>query len=168
MTADVATTATGSLLKCPLGSSEIYDILPHAYPFLMIDRVVSVDTERVVAVKCVTSSEWWTVGHYPGDPIMPGVLILETMAHVGGLIEHARALTQPPASGRPRLSVLAGVKRVRFREMVRPGDQLRVTATHLASAASLSEFRCEAHVGSTLVAEATLSLMSVTRQQHSR
>lgn len=151
-------------LTCPMGVQEIYDLLPHAYPFLLLDRVVSIDAQSAVALKNVTATEWWNPGHFPGNPIMPGVLILEAMAHVGGLVERARAHEVVDDTSSPGLSLLAGVKRVRFREVVRPGDQLRVTAAHLASASSLSEFRCEAFVGATLVAEATISLVSTPRR----
>ncbi len=109
--------------KVILSVEEIHKLLPHRYPFSLVDRIIEyVPGERAVGIKNVTFNEPHFQGHFPGRPIMPGVLIVEAMAQVGGVV-----LTQlPEAEG--GLFLFAGIDKVRFRRQVVPGDQLVMTA----------------------------------------
>jgi 3-hydroxyacyl-[acyl-carrier-protein] dehydratase len=112
--------ATGEHIK--LDIQDILRILPHRYPFLLIDRVVDLTRrQRVVAIKNVTFNEPFFQGHFPGVPIMPGVLIIEAIAQAGG----ALLLTEIP-DRENKLMVFTGIERARFRRPVVPGDQLRI------------------------------------------
>jgi 3-hydroxyacyl-[acyl-carrier-protein] dehydratase len=100
----------------------IQGILPHRHPFLLVDRIVELEPgQRAVGLKNVTINEPFFQGHYPQNPIMPGVLMVEAMAQVGGIALHG-ALEQ----GEGKLPLFAGIDGVRFRRVVRPGDQLRI------------------------------------------
>ncbi|WP_110987733.1 3-hydroxyacyl-ACP dehydratase FabZ [Acaryochloris thomasi] len=106
---------------------QIQEVLPHRYPFLLIDRILErVHGERAVGIKNVTINEPFFQGHFPGRPIMPGVLIVEAMAQVGGVV-----LSDVPEM-RGRLSLFAGIDKVRFRRQVVPGDQLVITVELLS------------------------------------
>jgi len=110
-----------------LSSEQIQGLLPHRYPFALVDRVIEhVPGKRAVALKNVTLNEPQFQGHFPGRPLMPGVLIVEAMAQVGGLI-----VTQMPDIPKG-LFVFAGIDGVRFRKPVEPGDQLRITCDLLS------------------------------------
>ena len=109
--------------KLPLISSDIEKILPHRYPFLLVDRVVEfVDGELVVGYKNLTANEPFFVGHFPGRPIMPGVLMLEAMAQLGAIF----AKLSTGGAGPNDLVVLSGFEDIRFRRQVIPGDVLRM------------------------------------------
>jgi len=106
-----------------LEHSDILRRLPHRYPFLLVDRVVELtDGERLVAIKNVTADEPFLRGHFPGRPIMPGVLICEALVQAGGLLASCSGDGLPQGRG----VVLAGFERVRFRRLVVPGDQIRL------------------------------------------
>lgn len=108
-------------IKREFSAEEIYDILPHRYPFALVDRITDyVPGKQATGIKNVTLNEPHFQGHFPGRPIMPGVLIVEAMAQVGGIV-----LTQIP--GVQGLCVFAGIDKVRFRRPVVPGDQLIMT-----------------------------------------
>jgi len=106
-----------------LESVDIQKILPHRYPFLLVDRIVEISEDRVVGIKNVTVNEPFFVGHFPGRPIMPGVLILEALAQVGAVA----VLSRPEHSG--KLALFAGLDKVRFKRQVLPGDTLRLEMT---------------------------------------
>jgi 3-hydroxyacyl-[acyl-carrier-protein] dehydratase len=109
-------------VNAPLGRSEIEQILPHREPFLLLDEVTEiVPGERVVARKLVREDEWYLAGHFPGRPIMPGVLMLEAMAQAGAVA----VLSQPENRG--KLALFAGIDDVRFKRLVVPGDELELT-----------------------------------------
>lgn len=105
-----------------LDVTEIMAILPHRYPFLLIDRVIEIDRmKRIVAIKNVTMNEPFFQGHFPGYPIMPGVLVIEAMAQAGATL----LLTEIP-DREDKLTVFTGIERAKFRRQVTPGDQLRI------------------------------------------
>lgn len=130
---------------------EIFKYLLHRYPFLFIDRVIELTAERIVAVKNVTFNEPHFQGHFPGEPVMPGVLIIETMAQAGGLlVSHARQ------SPRGEMVFLASVRNARFRRPVVPGDQLRIEVTTNSARSLAPRVKAQALVGEDLAAEAEI------------
>ncbi|MBE9076301.1 3-hydroxyacyl-ACP dehydratase FabZ [Romeria aff. gracilis LEGE 07310] len=130
---------------------EIHQLLPHRYPFALVDRIIEyVPGERAVGIKNVTFNEPHFQGHFPGRPIMPGVLIVEAMAQVGGIV----LMQLPEVSG---LCMFAGINRVRFRRPVVPGDQLLITTTLLAVKRSrFGKMQSRAEVEGQLVCEGEL------------
>lgn len=129
---------------------DIFRRLPHRYPMLMVDRIIQLEPgKRAIGIKCVSVNEPHFTGHYPERPIMPGVLILEAMAQVGGI-----ALDGDGAAG--KIPLLAGVEKARFRKPVTPGDRLEIESTILRSRASMSKIQSVARVDGTTVAEAEL------------
>ena len=104
----------------------IMERIPHRYPFLLLDGILQVEPgETITAVKNVSFNEPWFLGHFPGHPVMPGVLIVETMAQAGGVL----IWESVPPEERDFTLYLAGIEKTRFRQPVRPGDRLVVTAT---------------------------------------
>ena len=143
--------------KAGLDIHDILKILPHRYPFLLIDRVLELKRkERIVAIKNVTVNEPFFVGHFPGLPIMPGVLIVEAIAQAGG----ALLLTEVEDS-RDKLMVFTGIERAKFRRQVSPGDQLRleveVRGWRSVPGMTAAKMQGYAYVGDKRVAEATVS-----------
>jgi UDP-N-acetylglucosamine acyltransferase len=137
---------------------EVAAVLPHRYPFLLVDEIVELEEgRRAVGIKNVSANEPYFAGHFPGQPIMPGVLICEAMAQVGGFLAYRAGEGVP--SGRS--VVLAGLDHVRFRHPVVPGDQLRLEVTALAHRASAWKMRGIAWVGEQVVAEADLTTIEV-------
>lgn len=129
----------------------ILDIMPHRYPFLLVDRIVELQDDRVVGIKNVTINEPFFQGHFPGHPIMPGVLIVEAMAQVGGfLLLHS--VDEPDN----KLVYFLGIDEVRFRKPVRPGDQLRFELNMLKFKGMICKMEGSAYVGENLVCEAKL------------
>jgi len=125
--------------------------LPHRYPFLLVDRVLEfTDGERLVAIKNVTADEPFFSGHFPGRPIMPGVLICEALVQAGGLLASSSSKGLPPGRG----VVLAGFERVRFRRRVVPGDQIRLEVALVHRRRPLWRMKGWARVEGRLVAEA--------------
>ena len=133
-----------------LGQDEIQRLLPHRYPFLLVDRILEVEPgKRIVGIKNVTANEFFFQGHFPGRPIMPGVLIVESVAQVGGVLA---LLSVPDNQGNPSV-FLMGIDKVRFRQPVVPGDQLRIEVETLRSGKKFWKMQGRAFVGETLVAE---------------
>jgi 3-hydroxyacyl-[acyl-carrier-protein] dehydratase len=132
---------------------EIMQIMPHRYPFLLVDRIESLkEGEEIVGIKNVTINEPFFAGHFPGNPIMPGVLIIEAMAQVGGVL----AFHSSPKEWAGSLVYFMGIDKVRFRKPVVPGDQLRLKLTTIRQKQRVFKMRGEAYVEDTLVAEAEL------------
>ncbi|EGO62938.1 3-hydroxyacyl-ACP dehydratase FabZ [Acetonema longum] len=128
---------------------DIKKILPHRYPFLLIDRILEIEPmKRAVGIKNVTDNEEFFQGHFPHRPIMPGVLILEAMAQVGGV-----AMLYPEEN-RGKLAVFAGMDKVKFRRPVVPGDQLRMVAEMIKVRGTTGKIWAEAFVDNELAAEA--------------
>jgi 3-hydroxyacyl-[acyl-carrier-protein] dehydratase len=145
--------------KTTLDITEIQRILPHRYPFLLIDRVVELRRrQRIVALKNVTVNEPFFQGHFPGFPIMPGVLIVEAIAQAGG----ALLLTEIEDHDR-HLMVFSGIERARFRRPVLPGDQLRIEVTVLAWRMTAVRMEGKVFVGDKRVCEAVVSCRLVPR-----
>jgi beta-hydroxyacyl-ACP dehydratase FabZ len=132
---------------------EILKVMPHRYPFLLVDRIESItEGKEIEGIKNVTINEPFFVGHFPGNPIMPGVLIIEAMAQVGGVL----AFYSGPKEWEGSFVYFMGMDKVRFRKPVVPGDQLRLRLTVLRQKQRIFKMRAEAHVEDTLVAEAEL------------
>jgi 3-hydroxyacyl-[acyl-carrier-protein] dehydratase len=135
-----------------LDRSEIEAILPHREPFLLIDEVVELEPgSRVVARKRVRPDEWYLSGHFPGRPIMPGVLIVEAMAQTGAVA----VLSEEENRG--RLALFAGIDGVRFKRIVEPGDELELTCDLEKVRGPIGKGRAEARVGGELAARGVLT-----------
>lgn len=131
--------------------SEILEVLPHRYPFLLVDRVAEVEPgKRAVGIKNVTINEPFFQGHFPGHPVMPGVLIIEAMAQVGAV-----ALLSAPEN-RGKLGLFTGIDGARFRRQVVPGDQLRLEVEMTKVRGPVGKGQARAWVGEQLAAEAEL------------
>jgi 3-hydroxyacyl-[acyl-carrier-protein] dehydratase len=140
-----------------LGPKEIRAALPHRYPFLLVDRVLelSADGTRIVALKNVSANEPFFQGHFPDEPIMPGVLIIEALAQAGGMLVSQAMRAENPAD--TRLGVLAGVDGFRFRRPVRPGDALRLEVTLAKMRGPVGKLQGRATVDGQLVAEGEIT-----------
>ena len=126
--------------------------LPHRYPFLMVDRVIEFEREkRIVAIKNVTINEPYFQGHFPGAPVMPGVLIIESMAQAGGILVHADV-----PDTQQKLIYLTGIENAKFRRPVVPGDQLRVEMELTGFRNQFGKMQGRASVEDKLVAEAVV------------
>jgi len=133
---------------------KIMEILPHRHPFLLIDRVVAWKPwEYLVGLKNVTATEPFFTGHFPEQPIMPGVLIVEAMAQTTGLLA---AVSAPDLAKRRLIYYLVGVDKARFKRPVGPGDQLRLEARYLRHRRNIWSFTCRSEVGGELVASAEI------------
>jgi len=130
---------------------QISAVLPHRYPMLMVDRIVEIGEESVIGLKNVTVNEPHFMGHFPGYPVMPGVLIIEAMAQVGGILIGTLA---PHTRG--KLMFLASVEDAKFRKPVVPGDQLRIEMKKLRLKHTVAKLQGTATVDGQVVAEATL------------
>src|SRR4051812_33515618 len=130
---------------------EITEILPHRYPMLMVDRILELNGESIVGIKNVSVNEPHFTGHFPGYPVMPGVLIIEAMAQVAGVLV---AKLAPHTLG--KIMFLASVEEAKFRRPVVPGDQLRIEMKLVRLKTSIAKMQGVATVGGQVVAEATL------------
>ena len=138
---------------------EILSYLPHRYPFLLVDKVLKFQPwESVVAVKNVTVNEPFFVGHFPGQPVMPGVLILEALAQAAGIII---LKSDPSLTFEKNLFLLASVGNARFKRMVVPGDQLHLNVVLSRHKQEMYKFHCEALVNEELACSA--EIMNVRR-----
>lgn len=138
-----------------LNIQDIQKILPHRYPFLLVDKIIENDGEHIVGIKNVTFNEPFFQGHFPGVPIMPGVLIVEAMAQVSGILFFSKLNDQ-----KKRIAYFAGIDKARFRRPVCPGDQLRLELNIMRMRQSSYKVRGTAHVDGELAAEAELLLVA--------
>src|SRR2546428_4218294 len=151
--------ATEAPAKTTLDINDILRILPHRFPFLMIDRVIDLTRrERIVAIKNVTINEPFFAGHFPNLPIMPGVLIVEAIAQAGGAL-----LLTEVEDREGQLMVVTGIERARFRRPVVSGDQLRIEGEVKAWRVTAVRMEGVAYVGGKRVAEATVTCQLVAR-----
>jgi len=138
---------------------EIFNNLPHRYPFLLVDRVTSYTVgEQLIAIKNVTINEPFFQGHFPIRPVMPGVLVVEAMAQATGLLSFKTAQVQPDSKS---LYYLAGIDKVRFKRPVEPGDQLILTVDLISNKRGLWKYKAKTEVDGHIVAVA--DLMCVNR-----
>ena len=146
----------------PVSTIEIQEILkflPHRYPFLLVDRVIEYEEmSRIVGIKNVTINEPYFQGHFPGFPIMPGVLIIESMAQLGGVL-----LFKTIPDRETKLVYFAGIEKARFRRPVRPGDQLRLEMHLTHNKKRLGKLKGEAFVEDKRVAEAEIMFSLVDK-----
>jgi 3-hydroxyacyl-[acyl-carrier-protein] dehydratase len=139
---------------------EIQKLLPHRYPFLMVDAIVEVERlKRIVGIKNVTINEFYFQGHFPGKPVMPGVLILEAMAQTGGLL-----LLLDIPDREKKLLYFVAVDGARFRRPVVPGDQLRIEVNVLTWRGDFCKLECKATVNGQLAAEGTVMCKMIDRE----
>ena len=141
--------------------NKIMELLPHRYPFLLVDRVTEVEPGvRLTAIKNVTINEPFFQGHFPGQPIMPGVLILEAMAQGTGLLAFSGLLDADDST----LYILVGIDKARFRGQVLPGDQLQIEVTLKRNMRGIGIFTCRALVDDEVVAEAEIMCSAQDRK----
>ena len=131
--------------------NEILNILPHRYPFLLVDRIIEIELgKKIVGIKNLTINEPFFQGHFPGRPVMPGVLQMEAMAQVAGI------LLNKTLGGEGKISFFAAIDNARFRRPVVPGDQLRMEIEIISAKSRLSKVSAKAFVDGKLVSEADL------------
>ncbi len=143
-------------MKLPLVYQDIIGMLPHRYPFLLVDTITELEQgKRAVGIKNVTSNEPFFQGHFPGNPIMPGVLIVEAMAQVGGVLAH---LAKPDLKeeGKPSMFFFMSMDKVKFRKSVIPGDQLIIEVETIRTGSKYWKMAGKAFVKDDLVAQAEL------------
>lgn len=138
-----------------LDMNDILEILPHRYPFLLVDRILECDDEkRIVGIKNLTFNELFFQGHFPGQPVMPGVLQMEALAQVAGI------LLNRLFGGEGKISYFAAIDNARFRRPVVPGDQLRLEIDIIKAKPRLSKVHAKAFVGDQLASSADLMFSS--------
>jgi len=140
-------------LQAPLDIKAIERLLPHRYPFLLVDRVVELSDDKIVAIKNVTINEPFFQGHFPGHPIMPGVLLIEAMAQAGGILA-MRTLTQKGAAPADHVIYFMGIDKAKFRKPVVPGDQVRLEVVPLRKGGAIWKLAGKALVDGAVAAEA--------------
>jgi 3-hydroxyacyl-[acyl-carrier-protein] dehydratase len=142
--------------SCVLDTEEVMKRLPHRHPFLLVDRVLSVEAGKsITAVKNVTFSESHFSGHFPGHPVMPGVLVIEALAQAGGVLAWETANGEDPAV---HILYLVGIEKARFKRTVQPGDQLLLKVDLVSRKRGLWRLECRAEVDGKLAAHAELLL----------
>lgn len=147
--------------KLMMDINEIMNFLPHRYPFLLIDRILEFELgKRIIGLKNVTINEPFFQGHFPGHPIMPGVLQLEAMAQTGGVL----ALKSiPPEEVKNKILIFMSIDKAKFRKPVLPGDQVLFTLDVIKERGPIKSFRAVATVDNTVVSEAEMMAMVADR-----
>ena len=141
----------------------IRDILPHRYPMLLVDSILELEEERIVGIKNVTVNEPFFMGHFPEFPVMPGVLVVEAMAQVAGVL----VLKSIP-DRKNKLVLLASIEEAKFRQKVLPGDQLRIEMKVIKRKANVAKMHGHATVDGSVVAEAVMMCVLSDREQASQ
>ena len=142
-------------MKPKLSLEEILNLLPHRYPFLLVDKILEQEENKIVGVKNVTINEPFFQGHFPGHPIMPGVLIIEAMAQTGGVLIFSKE------ENKGKIPLFAAIDKARFKKPVYPGDQLIIKVEILKMLRGVAKAKAEAYVGGNLVAKAELMFTAV-------
>jgi len=157
--AQAAETTESTASFTSFGIREIMDLIPHRYPFLLVDRVTELEEgKRIKGYKNLTMNEPFFQGHFPGDPIMPGVMQLEALAQLGGVM----MMYSPVAKG--KLMVFAGMDNVRFRRMVIPGDRLDMEVELTRFRSPIGKSHCKGFVNGELAVEADIIFSMVERK----
>ena len=142
-------------MKQKLSLSEILNLLPHRYPFLLVDKILEQEKNKIVGVKNVTINEPFFQGHFPGHPVMPGVLIIEAMAQTGGVLMFSKE------ENKGKIPLLAGIDKARFKKPVYPGDQLKIEVEIIKMVRGVGKAKAEAYVDDHLAASAELLFTAV-------
>ncbi|HEY5105638.1 MAG TPA: 3-hydroxyacyl-ACP dehydratase FabZ [Caulobacteraceae bacterium] len=162
MTAKTAKTAAGVEAEGAIDAQEIMRRIPHRPPFLMVDRAQDYrPSQSLVGIKCVTVNEPFFIGHFPGNPVMPGVLIIEALAQTGGLLMSKSWDVDPEG----KIILFMSVDNCRFRHPVRPGDVLRMEVDVVRARGDVVKFRGRGLVGDKLAAEAEFAAMLVDTRE---
>ena len=141
--------------------NEIQSIIPHRYPFLLIDRIVEIEPlKRIVAIKNVTINEPFFQGHFPGPPVLPGVIIIEAMAQAGAVL-----LFREVPDRTSKLLYFTSIEEAKFRKPVGPGDQMRIEVSVIKYKMGYAKLRAEARVEGQLVTEAVIASVLVDRNR---
>jgi 3-hydroxyacyl-[acyl-carrier-protein] dehydratase len=144
-------------VEMPVDVERIQELLPHRYPFLLVDRVLELEpNQRVLAVKNVTINEPFFQGHFPGHPVMPGVLVLEALAQAGGLLTQLSAAAAGAVNGEEKLFYLVKIDNARFSRMVVPGDRLMLEVKLKRMIRNMAMYECTATVDGKTVASADI------------
>ena len=144
-----------------IGIQEIMEIIPHRYPFLLVDKIVEMEIgKKIVGIKNVTMNEPFFQGHFPGHPIMPGVLILEAMAQTGGVLA---LKSVPPDQAKNKVIYFMSIDNAKFRKPVLPGDQLRFELDVIRQRSNIMSLKAQAFVENSVVAEAEMKAMIVDK-----
>jgi beta-hydroxyacyl-ACP dehydratase FabZ len=144
-----------------IGIQEIMEIIPHRYPFLLVDKIIEMEMgKRIVGIKNVTMNEPYFQGHFPGHPIMPGVLILEAMAQAGGVLA---LKSVPPEQVKNKVIYFMSIDNAKFRKPVLPGDQLRFELDVIRQRSNIMSLKAQAFVDNVVVAEAEMKAMIVDK-----
>jgi beta-hydroxyacyl-ACP dehydratase FabZ len=143
--------------------NEVMDFLPHRYPFLMIDRILEFEADkRIVGLKNVTINEPFFQGHFPGHPIMPGVLLLEAMAQTGGVMA---LMSLPAEEAKKKVLYFMSLDKAKFRKPVTPGDQVRFELDLIKKRGAIMSFKAIAIVDGGIVAESEMMAMIVDKEK---
>lgn len=142
-------------MKQKLSIGEILDLLPHRYPFLLVDKILEQEGNKIVGVKNVTINEPFFQGHFPGHPVMPGVLIIEAMAQTGAVLMFSKA------ENKGKIPLFAGIDKARFKKPVYPGDRLIIKVEILKTVRGVGKAKAEAYVDDHLAASAELLFTAV-------